>query len=179
MSRRLKTTMSKLLHVDTMLEVAEDAQLTGLADYVAALEMTASNLATALAQHFEIDTRGAAWMGKESGGLLASFYQKTPDQPCPPGIDQGDWHGEWEMQPVTCEPVPRGNAVPFDWTEQWMTSREDKWCHFDPENNMHGPFATKEKARAGMLGAKPLYRHLYYDKEEGHRWSMTATTIWL
>ncbi len=53
-------------------------------------------LADKVAAHYGVEKGETTWEGKAFGGLCASFYPKTADQPCPEMLEEGDPGGDWE-----------------------------------------------------------------------------------
>ena len=85
----------KILSIDNMLEAAQDSNLPDLDAATQEIETAATNLAERLAKHLDINA-GAADYERGFGGCCATFSAKTPDQPCPKVIEDGDPGGDWE-----------------------------------------------------------------------------------
>lgn len=86
----------KLLSLESTLTAAQDAGVPGVENLVAQAESLAETIASALAQHLNIDHRNTNfWDGK----IYTTFLPSQPGQACPDVIDSGDPSGEWEEDP--------------------------------------------------------------------------------
>lgn len=84
----------KLLSLDDMLAAAQSANVPGVENLIAQAEAVAENVGAALAEHLGVKCRNTEFW---DGHLYTSFAAVSPDQECPPEIDNGDPSGEWEV----------------------------------------------------------------------------------
>lgn len=92
--------MAKILNTDDLLEIATDPNegksIPGTEDAVQGVIDAVDLLAQKLADHYGINKGETTWEGKAFAGLCACFSPKTPDQPCPEPIHEGDPGGDWD-----------------------------------------------------------------------------------
>lgn len=88
--------MAKILNTDDVLEAVTKDNIPETEILVQTMVEALDMLAAKVAAHYGIEKGETTWEGKAFGGLCASFYPKTADQPCPEMIDDGDPGGDWE-----------------------------------------------------------------------------------
>lgn len=92
--------MAKVLNTDDLLEIASGINdgnpIPGTEEAYQGVIDAVDTLAEALAKHFDIVKGETDFEGKAFAGLCTCFSPKTPDQPCPEPIHEGDPGGDWD-----------------------------------------------------------------------------------